>query len=204
MNGTRKGATLVACAVAVFALHGNASATTPHKRLQYGKGIGGIEIEMSRGRIDRLLNKPQEVIPLRSKRYSAFYRDEGLIITYRQENSKGKQDARRDRYDRAHGLQTISSQYTGRPSVGDPFRGKRCTPFDRDEGPDGGPPRVGACFRDGPKDKVAIIQMGAAASRPAQRVTLVGIYGAGFGAFVFETLMEEALERLDCETPACT
>lgn len=206
MNGTRKGATLVACAVAVLALHGSASAATPHKRIQYGKGIGGIKIEMSRGQLDRLLNKPQEVLPLRPKlgRYLAYYTDEGLFITYRLENSKGKQDARRDRYDRAQALQTFSRQYTGRPSVGDPFRGKRCTPFDRDEGPDRGPRRVGACFRDGPKDKVAILQMGAAASRPAQRVRSVGIYGAVFGAFVFETLMEETLERLDCETPACT
>ena len=138
MKGTRKRATLVLCAVALLVFHGGASAATPHKRIQYGKGIGGINIDMSRGQVDRLLNKPQEVIPLLSKRYSAFYRDEGLVITYRQENSKGKQDARRDRHDRAHGLQTFSRQYTGRPSVGDSFRGKRCAPFDRDEGPDGG------------------------------------------------------------------
>lgn len=206
MNGIRRGATLVACAAAVLALHGIASAATPHKHIQYGKGIGGINIGMSRGQIDQLLNKPKWVLPLRPKRvgrYLANYTDEHLFITYRLENSKGKQDARRDRYDRALAIQTFSRPYTGRPSVGDPFGGKRCTPYDRDKGPDGGPRRVGACFRDGPKHKVAIFQMGLAASRSAQRVRSVGIYGAVFGAFVFETLMEEALERLDCETPAC-
>jgi hypothetical protein len=205
MNGTRRGTALIACAAAGLVLYGTAGAATPNKRIQYGKGIGGIKLGMSRGQIDRLLNKPQETLRLRRKsgRYLAHYTDEALFITYRLENAKGKRDARRDRYDRAQAFQTFSPEYKGTPSVGKRYRGARCTPIDRHEGPDGGPRRVGACFKDSARGGAAILQMGLASSRSAQRVTSVGVYGDAFGQVVFDSLMEEALERLDCETPAC-
>ena len=206
MNGTRRATALIACAAVGLALCGIAAAATPNNRIQYGKGIGGIKLEMSRGQIDRLLKKPQETLPLRPKSgrlYLAHYTDEGLFITYRFENAKGKQDARRDRYDRAQAFQTFSPEYKGTPSVGNPYGGTRCTPIDRHEGPDGGPRRVGACFKDSARGGAAILQMGSAPSRSAQRVTSVGVYGDAFGEVVFDSLMEEALERLDCETPAC-
>ncbi len=205
MNGTRRRTALIACAAAGLALHGTAGAATPNKRIQYGKGIGGIKLEMSRGQIDRLLKKPQETRPLPKSGglYLAHYTDEALFITYRLENAKGKQDARRDRYDRAQAFQTFSPEYKGTPSVGKRYRGTRCTPIDRDEGPDGGRRRVGACFKDSARGGAAILQMGFASSRSAQRVTSVGVYGDTFGEVVFDILMEEALERLDCESPAC-
>ena len=207
MNGARRGTALIACAAAGLALYGTAGAATPNKRIQFGKGIGGIKLEMSRGQIDRRLKKPQQTFRLRPKSgrlYLAHYTDEALFITYRFENAKGKQDTRRDRYDRAlEAFQTFSPEYTGTPSVGKPYGGTRCTPIDRHEGPDGGPRRVGACFKDSPRGGAAILQMGFASSRSAQRVTSVGVYGDAFGEAVFDSLMDKALERLDCETPAC-
>jgi hypothetical protein len=205
MNGTRRGTALIACAAAGVALYGTAGAATPNKRIQHGKGIGGIKLEMSRGQIDRLLKKPQQTLPLRAKSglYLAHYTDDALYITYRLENAKGKQDARRDRYDRAQAFQTFSPRYKGTPSVGKHYGGTRCTPIDRHEGPDGGPRRAGACFKDSARGGASILQMGFASSRSAQRVTSVGVYGDAFGEVVFDSLMAEALERLGCETPAC-
>ncbi len=207
MNAPRRATALIACAAAGLTLYGTAGAATPNKRIQYGKGIGGIKLTMSRGQIDRLLKKPQDTLRLRPKSggglYLAQYTDEALLITYRLKNAKGKRDARRDRYDRAQAFQTFSPEYKGTPSVGKPYRGTRCTPIDRHEGPDAGPRRVGACYKDSATGGAAILQMGPASSRSEQRVTSVGVYGDAFGEVVFEDLMGKALEKLDCETPAC-
>ena len=190
--------------IVVLAASGLASAATPDKRIHYFKGIGGINVGMSRAKVDSPLKKPQEVFPLMPGLYGANYTDEKISVYYRLKGKSGKKDTKRDKWDRVVAVITFSPQYKGTPSVGDHFTTRqRCTPIDRHEGPDGGPRRVGACYHDGPGTKSAIVYLGYANSRAQQPVSGVMIAQGTLAAAIFSGLMEDALEGLDCPDYDC-
>ena len=150
--------------MALLAVCGYAGASTPDKRIHYFKGICVIKLGMTRAKVDKLLGKPQQAFPLEAGISGANYTDEKLSIYYRRKSKK------------VVSVQTFSPTYSGTPAVGKAFATKRrCTPIDRHSAPGGGPRRVGACLHDSSGPGMAIITLGVADSRAAQRVTNVAI-----------------------------
>jgi hypothetical protein len=226
---------LITAAVALMALLVTASAATAKpasNRIDPGKGVGGVNLNLRRGPIvvhkgkhvrtvhtvNSMLGKPQSVHALprigeteaEKQIYLANYTDDKLSVYYSERDAKGKLDNKRDANDRVLGVVTYTSKYFGRPQPGQAFSDDEadgpCAPLDAHVAPDGGPRRAAACKFDPPGDKALdiVYLSGGTPSRSGQFITQLAIFQRLPGFVIFSSLLQGALEDLNCENVQCT
>jgi hypothetical protein len=188
--------------VAALAMCSSAAGRPPNKRIEHGKGIGGIHLGERRGIVDRLLGKPQFVAKIAYRVYAGNYTDDGLAIHYEYRSKNGKPDLKRDAYDKVIGITTASLRYKGFPGPGDRFTGSNCLPADRHEAPNGGPPRVSWCRVNRGRTVSVLHMCQNADTRQNQRVFSVGIYERAFADLLWDSTTKNVLDELQCQSVA--
>jgi len=223
--------TAAVTALAALALAAPASAKPANDRIQHGKGVGGVNLNLRRGplvvrrgrhvrkvhTVNSMLGRPQSVHELPRKGqteaeksiYVADYSDEKLSVYYSKRDAKGRIDSKRDAHDKVVGVVTSTSRYSGTPGPGQTFADGAadgpCAPLDAHVAPDGGPRRAAACKFDPPGNALEIIYLsGASAGRAGQTISQVAVFNRLVGIVVYQSLVDGALMDLNCQNIECT
>jgi hypothetical protein len=217
--------------LAALALASPAAAKPTSDRIQHGKGVGGVNLNLRRGplvvrrgrhvhkvhTVNSMLGRPQSVheLPRQGQTeaektiYLANYTDDKLSVYYSKRDAKGKIDNKRDANDKVFGVVTYTSKYFGNPNPGQPFPDGEadgpCVPLDAHVAPDGGPRRAAACKFDPPGNALEIIYLsGGSASRAGQVISQVGVFNRLVGIVIYQSLLDGALMDLNCQNIECT
>jgi hypothetical protein len=176
-------------------------------------GIGPVKVGMKRGPLRNAKGKPlpsvtavlgastknteSENVPVSQDGsgptvpvYITEYPSKGLSVYYQRVGKVGK--GLTGPKDKVVGVVAFEKRY-GLP-IGETFDSSNCVSLEETEAPDGGPPRVIACFVHGGATSEVLYMSASSPSRAGQTVAGVGIFLPGIEATIHRGIIEEANE----------